>query len=146
MADKKSYTMHHVNMAYSAFSGASFDLKNGLSTDGVTISMAEDFGERTVGADGRSLWSEYMSENGTVTISIMSNSPAYAFFTALQNAQRITGTKGRDSITIANTDFNEAFTCADVAIQSIGEVKYDKAGNASRPIVFNCGKITRVAS
>lgn len=146
MADKKSYTMAHVSIAYAPFGGGAYDCKTGLAEDGVTITMAEDYGERTVGADGSTLWSEYCSNHGTITLNIMANSPAYAFFSTLQTAQRATGTKGRDTMTIVNKDFTEQFSCKDVAIQSIGDVTYDKAGNASRAITFNAGDIQRTAA
>ncbi len=143
---KESYTIKHVQMAYAAFGGASFDLKQGLSEDGVTIEMAEDFGERTMGVDGSSLWSEYESSNGTVTLSIMANSPAYAFFVNLQTVQRNTGTKGRDSATIINKDFNESITCSKGAIRSISGEKYDKRGNALRTVVIDFESIVKVAA
>lgn len=143
---KESYTLKHVQMAYAAFGGASFDMKQGISEDGVTIEMAEDFGERTMGGDGSTLWSEYVGSNGTVTLSIMANSPAYPFFVNLQTVQRQSGTKGRDSATIINKDFNESITCSNGAIRSISGEKYDKRGNAYRTVVIDFGSITRIAA
>lgn len=144
--DKKSYTMAHVSIAYAPFGGGAFDCKTGISEDGVSIAMAEDYGERTVGADGSTFWSEYCSNNGTITLNVLANSPAYAFFATLQSTQRVSGTKGRDTMTIVNKDFSESFSCKDVAIQSIGEVTYDKVGNAARVITFNAGDIQRTAA
>lgn len=143
---KESYSLKNVSIAYAPNGGAAFDCKNGLSTDGCTIAMAEDFGERTMGADGSTLWSEYMTANGTVTLSVMANSPAYAFFVTLQNAQRTAGGKGRDTMTIVNRDFSEQFACASCAIQNISGEKYDKTGNAVRTITINAGSISRIAA
>ena len=114
--------------------------------DGITITMDEDFGERSNGADGSTLWSEYMGSSGTIDIVVMANSPVYAYFVTLQAAQRASGTKGRDTLSITNRDFNEAFTASKCAIQRISGEKIDKRGNATRTITISAGSITRVAS
>lgn len=143
---KESYTLAYVNCSYSAYGGAAFDLKKGLAEDGITINMDEDFGERTMGADGSTLWSEYMTSSGTIDIVVMANSPAYAFFATLQAAQRASGIKGRDTLSINNPDFNESITASNCAILRISGEKYDKRGNTTRTITISAGSITRVAS
>lgn len=143
---KESYTLAHVNASYSAFDGAAFDLKNAIAEDGITITMDEDFGERTNGADGSTLWSEYMTSSGVIDIAVMANSPVYTFFVTLQAAQRASGTKGRDTLSITNRDFNESFRASKCAIRSISGEKFDKAGNAVRTISISAGSITRISS
>ena len=143
---KESYTLVHANASYSAYGAAAFDLKQGLAEDGITINMDEDFGERTNGADGSTLWSEYMTSSGTIDIVVMANSPVYAYFVTLQAAQRASGTKGRDTFSCTNRDFNESFTASKCAIQRISGEKIDKRGNATRTITISAGSITRVAA
>lgn len=143
---KESYTLAHVNASYSAYGAAAFDLKQGLAEDGITINMDEDYGERTNGADGSTLWSEYMTTSGTIDIVVMANSPVYAYFVALQAAQRASGTKGRDTFSCNNRDFSESFTASKCAIQRISGEKFDKRGNATRTITISAGSITRVAA
>lgn len=143
---KESYTLAHVNASYSPYGGAAFDLKQGLAEDGITITMDEDFGERSNGADGSTLWSEYMGSSGTIDVVVMANSPVYAYFVTLQAAQRASGTKGRDTLSIVNRDFNESITASKCAIQRISGEKTDKRGNATRTITISAGSITRVAA
>lgn len=143
---KSAYSIKRVSVTYAPFGAASFDCKNGLAESGVTIAMAENFGERTNGSDGSSMWSEYEGSQGTVTINLLPNSPVYAFFVNLQNAQRLSGTKGEDTMTIVNKSFNEAFTCANCAIESISGETFDKVGNTVRVITINAGEITKVAA
>lgn len=143
--DKENYTLHNVSVVYSPFGAASFDCREGIAESGVTIAMAEDFGERVMGGDGTSMWSEYCSDHGTVTLNVNPYSPAYAFFIALQNAQRASTTKGRDTMTIQSSDLKEIITCAQCAIQSISGETYDKAGSTVRVITINCGHINRMA-
>ncbi len=142
----ESYTLHNVSIAYAPFGAASFDCKNGIAEAGVTVAMSEDFGERVKGGDGSSYWTEYCSTDGTITLNVLATSPAYAFFVALQHAQRASGTKGRDSMTILNRDFNEMISCADCAIQNISGETYDKAGSTVRVITINSGRITKMAA
>ena len=146
MSTSKTYTIKNVSISYAAFGGGSYDCKQGIAEDGCTVEMAEDFGERTMGADGSTLWSEYETKNGTVTLNVMANSPVYAYFVSLNNAQRLAGTKGQDSMTIKNRSFSEQFSCADVAIQSISGETYDKAGHTVRVITLSCGTIDRFAA
>ena len=143
---KSAYSIKRVSVVYAPFGAASFDCKNGLAESGVTISMSDNFGERTVGADGSSLWSEYENSNGTITINLLPNSPVYAFFINLQNAQRLSGRKGEDTMTIVNKSFNEAYTCAKCSIESISGETFDKVGNNVRVVTINAGEITRVAA
>lgn len=143
---KKSYSLMRVSIIYTAFGGVSFDCKDGIAESGCVVAMAENFGERTMGGDGSSMWSEYESANGTITINLLPTSPAYAYFVTLQNAQRLTGTKGQDTMTILNRSLNEQITCADCAIESISGETYDKAGNTVRVITINAGSITKVAA
>lgn len=142
---KKSYCIKNVSITYSPNGGATFNCKEGIAEGGATIAYAEDFGERTVGADGSTLWSEYVTSHGTITLNIMANSPAYAYFVTLHNTQRMSGSVGEDILSINNRDFNESFNCADCAIQSISGETYDKAGNTVRVVTINAGKITRIA-
>lgn len=143
---KESYCLKNVAITYAPMGTASFDCKNGLAEGGAVIAFAEDFGERTTGSDGSSLWSEYMTSHGTVTLNLMANSPGYAFFVMLHNAQRATGKFGADTMTIVNKDFTEMFSCGKCAVQSISGETYDKAGNTVRVVTINCGEITRMAA
>lgn len=144
MATHASYTLKNVTMSYAAFGGASIDCKNGIAEGGCTIALAEDYGERTAGGDGSTMWSEYMTSHGTVMLNVMPYSPVYAFFVTLQTAQRATGSKGSDTMTIVNKNFSESFTCSAVAIQSISGETFDKAGNTVRVITLSCGEISRI--
>lgn len=143
---KESYTLANVSVTYAPFGAASFDCKNGIAESGVTIAMSEDFGERVKGGDGTSMWTEYCSSDGTITLNVNQYSPVYAFFVALQNAQRLAGKKGRDTMTILNRDMNEVITCSQCAIQSISGETYDKSGSTVRVITINAGSITRLAA
>lgn len=143
---KESYTLYNVSVTYAPFGAASFDCKNGIAESGVTVTMSEDFGERVKGGDGSSMWTEYCSSDGTITLNVNPYSPAYAFFIALQNAQRMAGKKGRDTMTILNRDLRETITCAQCAIQSISGETYDKSGSTVRVITINAGSITRMAA
>lgn len=143
---KESYTLAHVSITYAPFGAASFDCKNGIAESGCSIAMSEDFGERVKGGDGSSMWTEYCSQDGTITLNVNPYSPAYAFFVALQNAQRMSGTKGRDTMTILNRDLNEMISCAQCAIQSISGETYDKSGATVRVVTINSGTITRMSA
>jgi hypothetical protein len=143
---KKAFSLAHCSASYAVYGGVSFDLKNGISENGVTIEFAEDFGERVVGGDGTSMWTEYMSSNGTITVELMPYSDAYAFFITLQNTQRASGSKGQDSITITDRDLNRNWVGSDVAIQSISGEQINKAGNNVVTVTLSCGSITRQAA
>ena len=146
MATHASYTLKNVTMSYAALGGAAINVKDGLAEGGCSITFAEDFGERTAGADGSTMWSEYMTSHGTITLNVMPYAPVYAFFVNLQAAQRATGTKGRDTMTIVNKNFNESFTCSGCAIQSISGETYDKAGNTVRVVTISAGEISRIGA
>jgi hypothetical protein len=143
---KKAFSLAHCSASYAVYGGVSFDLKNGISENGVTIEFAEDFGERVVGGDGTSMWTEYMSSHGTITVELMPYSDAYAFFITLQNTQRATGSKGQDSITITDRDLNRNWVGSDVAIQSISGEQISKSGNNVVTVTLSCGSITRQAA
>jgi hypothetical protein len=140
---KKAYCLNNCSVSYAAYGSVSFDLKNGIAENGVTVEMAEDFGERMVGGDGSSAWSEYMSSNGTISLEIMPYSDSYAFFTSLQNTQRATGSKGMDTVTILDRNFNRTIIGSDVAIRSISGEQISKSGNNVVTILLDCGSITR---
>lgn len=146
MARHATYTIKNVSIAYAAYGGVAIDCKDGLAEGGCTIAFDEDFGERAKGADGSTLWSEYETTSGTVTLNVMPYSPLYAFFRTLQASQRGAGSKGQDTMTIVNTNFSESFTCSAVAIQNISGETFDKAGNTVRVITLNCGEIHVVAA
>lgn len=56
---KQTYSIARASAAYAVFGGVSFDLKQGLTDNGITINLDEDFGERNKAIDGSSIWSEY---------------------------------------------------------------------------------------
>lgn len=138
-----TYTIKNVSISYAAFSGATFDCKQGLAEDGVTVSMTEDFGERLNGAAGDTMWSEYETNSGTITINLMPNSKTFAFLDALHTAQRASGTAGNDAVYITNRNNGETITATEVAIQNPGDITYNKSGTAIRAVILNAGHITR---
>jgi hypothetical protein len=143
---KKAFSLAHCSASYAVYGGVSFDLKNGIAENGVTIELAEDLGERVVGADGSSMWTEYMTSHGTITVELMPYSDAYPFFITLQNAQRATGSKGQDTITIIDRDLQRNWVGSDVAIQSISGEQISKSGNNVVTVTLSCGSITRQAA
>lgn len=141
---KQAYSIARVSAAYAVFGGVSFDLKQSLGENGITINPDEDFGERVKGADGSSLWCEYESSGGTIVAEYLASSPAVAFFMALHATQRATGTTGLDSIVIVDRDMQITHTASDVAIQSITGHTVKKAKGDMIVVTLNYGKISSI--
>lgn len=143
---KQSYSIARASAAYASFGGVSFDLKQGIGENGISINLDEDFGERHKGADGSTLWSEYETSSGTIVIEYLANSPAIPFFTALHATQRGTGSTGQDTITILDRDMGMTHTASDVSIQSITGHSIKKAKGDMVVVTLNCGKITSMGA
>lgn len=137
---KQVYSVARASAAYAVFSGVSFDIKQGLAENGISIAYTEDFGERHVGTDS-TLWSEYATKHGTMTLEYLANSPAVPFFQNLHTTQRMTGTTGLDTVTVLDRDMQTTFTGSDVAIQSITGHGVKKAKGDSVVVTLNCGNL-----
>ena len=88
---KPTYSIARASAAYAVFGGVSFDLKQGLTDNGITINLDEDFGERNKAIDGSSIWSEFETSAGTIVLEYLPSSPCVPFFITLHATQRGTG-------------------------------------------------------
>lgn len=143
---KQAYSIARVSAAYAVSGGVSFNFKQSLGENGITINPGEDFGERIRGADGSTLWCEYESNDGTIVAEFLASSPAVPFFMALHATQRATGTTGLDSIVIVDRDMQTTHTASDVAIQSITGHTVKKSKGDMIVVTLNYGKLSSVGA
>lgn len=143
---KQTYSIARASAAYAVFGGVSFDLKQGLTDNSITINLDEDFGERNKAIDGSSIWSEYETSSGTIVLEYLPSSPCVAFFMALHATQRGTGSTGSDTVTILDRDMKITHTGSQVAIQSITGHGVKKSKGDSIVVTLNCGQITSIGA
>lgn len=143
---KQVYSIARVSAAYAVAGGVTFDCKQSLGENGITINPDEDYGERIKGADGSSLWCEYESSGGTIVMEFLPSSPAVPFFMALHATQRATGTTGLDSYVIIDRDMQTTHTASDVAIQSITGHTVKKSKGDMVVVTLNYGKLSSIGA
>ena len=121
-------------------------MKQGLTDNGITINLDEDFGERNKAIDGSSIWSEYETSAGTIVLEYLPSSPCVPFFITLHATQRGTGSTGSDTVTVIDRDMKFTYTGSQVAIQSITGHNVKKSKGDSIVVTLNCGQITSIGA
>lgn len=126
--------------------GGTFTLgaDSGNAEEGITISMAEDKGTLTMGADGSWMHSLHAGQGGTITVRLLKTSPVNQQLMQMYNAQRLSSsTWGANVISVRNVQTGDVITAAGAAFRKAPDISYAKVGNTVE-WAFNCGKIEMI--
>jgi len=114
-----------------------------VADEGISIEAHEDIGSMVIAADGTPMHSLHANKAGSVTIRLLKTSPVnqklmqmYAFQTAAASSF------GQNTITLTNSQTQDAITCQLVGFRKAPNLTYAKEGGLVE-WTFNAGKIDR---
>ncbi len=100
----------------------------GVSEEGITVSMNEDKGTMTIGADGTGMHSLHAGKAGTISVSLLKTSAANALLSAMYDLQTASSSLyGQNTITVTNTQ-GDISTGRQAAFKKRPNLKYAKDG------------------
>lgn len=109
----------------------SFNLSNGNTEGGITVSFRAAKNTLTIGADGSGMNSLHADNSGTVVIRLLKVSPVNSLLSTLYDADRLDATAwGRNTITVRDVNLGDIVTAKGCAFQKHPDVTYDKEGPA----------------
>lgn len=126
--------------------GGSFNLGNGSGSaeEGITVEMAEDKNNMTIGADGTPMHSLHAGKGGTVTVRLLKTSPVNAQLQAMYDVQSTSSALwGQNVISINNTASGDNTGCRYVAFKKMPNNTYAKDGGTNE-WVFDAGAIDQI--
>ncbi len=113
--------------------------------EGITIALAQDRNQMTVGADGEYMHSLRCDKSGQVTVRLLLTSPINALLQVMYDAQALAPSAwGNNVLVIINKGNLETTTCRGVAFKKQPDITYDENG-AYREWAFDCGKIDTIS-
>jgi len=125
--------------------GGNINLAAGAAAaeDGITITPTEEINGMVVGADGEVMHSLRANKSGSITVRLLKTSPVNQQLAALYAVQTASSAMhGQNTITLVNTETDDAISMRQVAFQKAPDLTYAKEGG-SVEWQFHCGKIDR---
>lgn len=140
-----TYSFMDVSATLTGASGY-INLGNGASVakEGITVTLAQDRNNMTVGADGEVMHSLRKDKSGTITVRLLYTSPVNAQLQAMYELQSLSSSAwGNNMISIRNSGNDEIVTARNVAFKKQPDRTYSEDG-ATMEWTFDCGKIDTV--
>lgn len=112
--------------------GGQFSLGSGAGAaeEGITVSMAEEKGTTTTGADGQIMQSLHAGNTGSVAVRLLKTSPVNALLSQLYNFQRQnSGAWGVNVITVTDVQRGDVVSAVQMAFVKQPDLAYAKDGN-----------------
>ena len=125
--------------------GGAINLGQGaaVAEEGISIEASEDIDTLTVAADGTGMHSLHANKSGTVTVRLLKTSPANQKLAQLYAFQTASGVNhGQNTISLANSNTQDAITCRLVAFKRAPALTYAKDGGLNE-WVFSAAQIDR---
>ena len=142
MAQNQSYSFKDVNAAIVGPGGA-FSLTGSAAEEGITIEMRADKNDLQVGADGNWMHSLRADKSGTITISLLKNSPINAQLSGMYNLQTSSSTLWGQNVLTIVTSVGDAITIAGAAFKRQPTVVYATVGGINQ-WVLEAGSVDMV--
>lgn len=125
--------------------GGAINLGQGaaVAEEGITIDPAEDIDTMTIAADGTGMHSLHANKSGTVTVRLLKTSPVNQKLAQLYAFQTASGVNhGQNTVSLSNTNTQDAITCRLVAFKRAPTLTYAKDGGLNE-WTFNAAQIDR---
>lgn len=113
----------------------------GNAEEGISISMIDDKGSLTVGADGSAMHSLHAGKAGTVTVRLLKTSPTNALLAAAYAAQTASSALyGQNTILIRNPVSGDTISARQCGFRKLPDIGYAKVAG-TQEWVFNAGQV-----
>lgn len=115
----------------------------GAAEEGITIEPSEDIDSLTIGADGTGMHSLHANKSGVVTVRLLKTSPINQKLAQLYAFQTASGVNhGQNTISLSNSNTQDAVTCRLVAFKRAPTLTYAKDGGTNE-WTFSAAQIDR---
>lgn len=128
-----TYSFADVQAAIKGPNG-SFSLGSGAgpSEEGISITMAEDKGTLTVGADGTGMHSLHAAKHGTVTVRVLKTSPVNSLLMDMYRLDTSSGANyGQATITVRDPIRGDSITCSFCGFRKAPDISFAKEGGVN---------------